>query len=239
MTGAPVDLRDIPVVSLKRIREVTQNFQIMQVEDFNPAGDSEGHEYSWSIISPAVLFRDNYSCRVCGKASFERVKSEKEFNKIHFSLQVHHIIPRKENGKSNFRNLITLCEDCHHRTFRNGYSGVPINDNSTLYDFNEKVLVAVPPDFVRDSDATVRTVQIREIARAFDDNTAQFRVYRTEGSSLNFQFPMISRTEFMRVLKNLAEKGMAHDYVTLIGNSNRREVPVRVFTDQEGSLIFW
>lgn len=239
MSETPVDLRDIPVISLKRIREVTQNFQIMQVEDFNPEGDSDGPEYSWSTISPAILFRDNYSCRVCGSASFERVKSEKEFNKIHFGLQVHHIVPRKESGKSNFRNLITLCESCHHRTFKNGYSGVPVNENSTLYDFNENVTVAVPPDQVLDVHPSLRNVQIKEIARVYDDATSQFRAHREEGSSINFSFPVVKRTEFMRIFRNLAEKGLVHSYATLTGVSNRREIPVKVFTDPDGSFIFW
>lgn len=239
MTGAPVDLRDIPSISLKRIREVTQNFKIMQVEDFDPDGDSRGEEYSWNTISPAVLFRDNYSCRVCGKASFERVRSEKEFNKIHFGLQVHHIVPRKENGKSNFRNLITLCEECHHRTFSNGYSGVPLHDNPTLENFNERLIVAATADMISDVDAPIWNVQLREMARVFDESRSQYRIFRTEGSSVNFRFPVIPRTEFMKLLRTLTDKGIVHSYTTLKGMSNRKEIYVKVFTDADNSLIFW
>lgn len=239
MTGAPVDLRDIPAISLKRIREVTQNFQVMQVEDFSPDGDSEGPEYSWSTISPAILFRDNYSCRVCGKASFERVRSEREFNKIHFGLEVHHIVPRREKGKSNFRNLITLCEGCHRRTFRNGYSGVPLYDNSTLDDFNEKVVVAVTADMAVDINAPVRNIRLKELARVYDNTTSQYRICRTEGSSLDFQFPVMPRTEFLRLFRALSDKGVIHSYTTLIGISNRKEIPVKVFTDTENLPMFW
>ncbi len=237
MSSKPVDLRDIPQISLKRIREVTQNFALTQVGDFNPSGDSDGPEYSWATISPAVLFRDNYQCRVCGEAKFERVKSEKDFNKIHFGLQVHHIIPRKDNGKSNFGNLITLCEDCHHRTFKGGYSGVPVVENSTLYDFNECVVVAVPPDMIMSDD--MRSVTLKEIGRVFDQATSRYRVIRSEESSMNFVFPSISRLEFLKLFRSLAENGTVSDYMTLNGISSRRDVPVKVFTDTDGSIILW
>lgn len=239
MNTAPVDLRDIPQIGLRKIREVTQKFALMQVEDFSAAGDSSGPEYSWNTISPAILYRDNYSCRVCGKAKFERVRSEKEFNKIHFSLQVHHIIPRKENGKSNFRNLITLCEDCHHRTFRNGYSGIPIIENATLYDFNESVTVAVPPEMIPVEPEEIRAVTLREVARAFDQNTSQYRVFRHEDSSMAFHFPLLTRKNFLTVFRDLTDRGLVSDYVTLTGVSSRREIPVRVFTDSGGSIVLW
>lgn len=237
--GPAYDLRDIPLISLKKIREVTEKFSVMQVEDFNPNGDKNGPEYSWNMISPAVLFRDNYTCRVCGNVKFERVRSEKEFNKIHFDLQVHHIIPRKEEGKSNFRNLITLCEECHHRTFSNGYSGVPIRGNASLYRFNEKIVASVPPDFLSQNDYVMRTVTMKEMARVYDDSTSQYRAYRTEESSMNFRFPVITRMEFQRVFRSLADNGIVTSYLTLAGISNRKEIPVRIFTDANGSMLIW
>lgn len=239
MNDAPLDLRDIPSVTLKKIREVTQNFKIMEVEDFRPDGESDGPEYSWASISSAVLFRDNYSCRVCGKASFERVKSEKDYNKIHFGLQVHHIIPRKENGKSNFRNLITLCEDCHHRTFSNGYSGVPIGDNSTLYDFNENVNVAIPAEKVSSPDIRIKNARLKEIARVYDDSTSQYRIFRTEDSAIDTQISVMPRVEFHRLLKDLQLQDQVHSYMTLHGTANHREFPVKVFTDKDGKIILW
>jgi 5-methylcytosine-specific restriction endonuclease McrA len=41
---------------------------------------------------------------------------------------VHHIIPRKDGGAHNLKNLITLCEEHHKETFKNGYAGLEILD---------------------------------------------------------------------------------------------------------------
>lgn len=45
-----------------------------------------------------VLNRDNYKCTQCGEIE---------------GLQVHHIIPRSQNGSHEANNLITLCNICH------------------------------------------------------------------------------------------------------------------------------
>ena len=41
---------------------------------------------------------DGWECRICGQD---------------YSLEVHHIIPRKNGGNHNADNLITLCNGCH------------------------------------------------------------------------------------------------------------------------------
>lgn len=48
-----------------------------------------------------VLNRDNYTCQYCKG----RHKDSK--------LEVHHIIPRSQNGSDEESNLITLCHTCH------------------------------------------------------------------------------------------------------------------------------
>ena len=49
----------------------------------------------------ACLMRDSYRCQHCYKRSVR--------------LEAHHIIYRKNGGKDTLTNLVTLCEQCHHR----------------------------------------------------------------------------------------------------------------------------
>lgn len=51
-----------------------------------------------SLRKTEVQERDNYTCRVCGKAN---------------SLEVHHIVKAIHGGDSKLDNLITLCISCH------------------------------------------------------------------------------------------------------------------------------
>ncbi len=73
----------------------------------------------WWEVREEILERDDFTCRVCGF----RADSWHEARKLH----VHHIKPISKGGKCiDPDNLITLCEDCHKRTFRNKYRGVPM-----------------------------------------------------------------------------------------------------------------
>ena len=54
----------------------------------------------WQNIRKEALERDNYKCIICNK---ER------------NLEVHHIIPYRLIGKHELDNLVTLCEDDHHK----------------------------------------------------------------------------------------------------------------------------
>ena len=49
----------------------------------------------------ACLMRDGYSCQQCGKRSAR--------------LEAHHIVFRQHGGKDTLKNLLTLCERCHHQ----------------------------------------------------------------------------------------------------------------------------
>jgi hypothetical protein len=71
---------------------------------------TEGHPlYKWQYqqsnrldenVRKAVLLRDHYACKMCGKQKCR--------------LEVHHIQPRRLHGGDSIYNLITLCEMCHH-----------------------------------------------------------------------------------------------------------------------------
>lgn len=53
----------------------------------------------WLKLQDKIKRRDNYQCRKCNSE---------------IGVSVHHITPRKKGGKSEQRNLITLCEECHN-----------------------------------------------------------------------------------------------------------------------------
>lgn len=83
--------------------------------------------YSVTYCCAAVLQRDGYTCRACGRRDGPR--------------EVQHILPRCQMGADHPRNLVTLCRSCHLKTFRFGYRGIPgvvgsgMRDNRTLEDF--------------------------------------------------------------------------------------------------------
>jgi predicted restriction endonuclease len=62
-------------------------------------------KYSWR---KRILERDDNVCRCCKGA----VKDE--FRKRQFSLEAHHIIPRRHGGLHIVKNGVTLCKFCHN-----------------------------------------------------------------------------------------------------------------------------
>jgi len=78
--------------------------------DFDPKGSREPERRSWGWMRRLCFLRDDYRCRLCGKPAHE----------------AHHIIPRKDGGTHNLRNLISLCEKCHKDTYRQGYGGIEV-----------------------------------------------------------------------------------------------------------------
>ena len=72
----------------------------------------------WWEVREKILDRDNYTCQSCGF----RAQSWQDAEKLH----VHHIKPLHKNGKCiDPDNLITLCENCHRKTFKHKYMGKP------------------------------------------------------------------------------------------------------------------
>lgn len=57
------------------------------------------------IINPKVRARDNYKCCFCGKNVLE----------VNSSNTIHHLIPARYGGKTEEKNLITICMFCHQR----------------------------------------------------------------------------------------------------------------------------
>lgn len=82
-------------------------------------------------IRKAVIIRDNYKCKECSKSNC--------------ILEVHHIVPRRYNGKNNLGNLITLCTKCHQKTegkeekFIEHYQKM-INGKNIRFDYAQHVM---------------------------------------------------------------------------------------------------
>jgi len=57
-------------------------------------------ENEWQQMREAVLERDDYTCQGCG-------------SDVQHNAPIHHIVPLGCGGTNTYRNLITLCEQCH------------------------------------------------------------------------------------------------------------------------------
>ena len=97
----------------------TCKFLIENTPDFDENGSKDKGTTSWKTANILALRRDDCHCRVCGE-SYHRENP----------VEVHHIIPRKDGGTHNLKNLITLCERHHKETFRNDYAGLKLLDVS-------------------------------------------------------------------------------------------------------------
>ena len=89
--------------------------------DFIPEGASTDDldcRYSWTATMNLVGQRDGWRCRVCGGKGVQKTKYA-------HTIEIHHIIPKKDGGADHPLNLITLCNICHQKTFRNNYAGIP------------------------------------------------------------------------------------------------------------------
>jgi len=62
---------------------------------------SSGVSADWANIREAVLRRDDYKCKECGKLCRSA------------EADVHHLLPRSAGGPDEPSNLVTLCDGCH------------------------------------------------------------------------------------------------------------------------------
>ena len=101
------------------IRVINQLLKFVNIKEFhledvaiNIRAMTDGYKpYKWQYqisnrldenIRKAVILRDNYKCKECGKSNCV--------------LEVHHIKAKRYGGKNNMGNLITLCSKCHQKT---------------------------------------------------------------------------------------------------------------------------
>ena len=82
-------------------------------------------------IRKSIILRDGCKCMECGKSNCV--------------LEVHHIVPKRLNGKNNQDNLITLCSSCHDKTkgqeesFIKYYQSM-INGKNIRFDYAQHVM---------------------------------------------------------------------------------------------------
>ena len=98
-----------------------------EIHDYSKDGSTEDVNIPWSAAKLITLERDRYSCRICGKSPMIS-ENKGGVERLRVEVEVHHIIPRIAGGSNSTSNLITLCKDCHIKTFKNNYTGVPSFD---------------------------------------------------------------------------------------------------------------
>ncbi len=224
---------EIPRLSPSLLRTVSERFGIEHVCDFTPHGRKGKNSAPWKRISSAVLVRDSYACRVCGKSSLSDLSTAKGTRQMHFAVQVHHIAPRKDGGSDSFENLITLCEECHRRTFKDNYSGVP-GTRITLSTFGEMVSVAVPQDSLQSMKVDCNC-RLLDYGRYFDTELNEYSVRERIGSSIDLSVIKMKMSAFQDIAKVLEVEYGATGYVTM--NVSCKEMLVKIFIDDLGNLL--
>ena len=224
--------KDIPVLDPVVIRKVRETYGIQSVEDFSPEGDRRSKPIPWKKISASVMMRDGYSCRVCGKSDLELVNSSTKYNKLHLGLEVHHIIPRKDGGSDSFSNLITLCEECHRKTFSNGYSGIPADpEDVSLYRYEKDINLALMPEMA-EQGMRIRNGTLKNYQRSESGFIVPY-----EGSGIQVFYTPLSLSDYRNIILQNHDSHLIHDYVTMNIRSNGEKTRVRVLKDTEGHYL--
>ena len=229
--------KNIPRLPESSLDVVSNKFQLSEVYDFDPNGDSTGKSVPWGTISKAVLFRDNYSCRICERSSLSNVQSEGRYDKLHLNVQVHHIIPRKDGGKDTFSNLITLCEECHRKTFSNGYAGLPVDGQSTIYNFDYRIKLCVQPSWFVGVKVELFRGELKNYRRVFDQEENVYRIVPSNGNSLKLAIADLTRTEYREIIAELTGEFSINDYTTMKVYSEKGRQNARILLNDRGEYL--
>lgn len=229
--------KNIPRLAESGLDIVSAKFQISEVSDFDPDGDAAGKSIPWNTISRAVLFRDNYSCRICERSSLSNVHTENRYDKLHISVQVHHIIPRKDGGSDTFRNLVTLCEECHRKTFSQGYAGLPVTGQSTIYNFEYRIKLCIQEPWLYGAGIKMRRAELKDYRRVFDPGENEYLVVPSPGDSLALSVAEITRDQYGRIVSSLRSEFSIYDYITMKVNSENGRESARILMDSRGRLV--
>ena len=229
--------KDIPRLSDVRLSIVSDMFRIAHVEDFSPDGDREGKNIPWPTISRAVLLRDDYRCRVCGKGNFSSISPSDPYDKVHFDIEVHHIIPRKDGGSDTFQNLISLCSECHHNTYSNSYSGVPVKNTMSLFEFEKRIYLAIPPE------STLRQGEVRlpgflkDYRRIFNEETGKHTIVPVRGAKIPIEAISLTIEQYRKTVLETLHILDVRDFRTMIASFARKEEKCRFLVDNDGNLL--
>jgi 5-methylcytosine-specific restriction endonuclease McrA len=66
--------------------------------------------WQWRELRRQVYERDEWTCRDCGVHCHNKIQSRNERGR---RIQAHHIVSRRDGGKDEIDNLMTLCMSCH------------------------------------------------------------------------------------------------------------------------------
>ncbi len=229
--------RNIPRVPISHLQKVSDAFSLASVSDFSPDGDRDSPGIAWQRISRAVLMRDHYSCRICGNGSFGEVNSSHSFSKHHLAVQVHHVIPRSAGGTDSFKNLITLCEDCHRKTFKGGYSGIPVSSQMSLDWADERINLCLPLEVAAMLSLPHRKTIISNFSRVLDDSTGARTATIASGSVMECALLSLRRGRYLEIVGKLAEDFELDNYETFMISERLRETTCRVLSSDRGYFL--
>lgn len=104
MAGRPASNHHVHVIGDVTYKELGTFLRAQQREIWNEYYGEEAKPKSsgWLRLRFAVLKRDNYHCRLCGRGVEDGVK-----------LEAGHIVARAKDGKDEMDNLLTMCSDCN------------------------------------------------------------------------------------------------------------------------------
>lgn len=229
--------KEVPKLPGVKLEEIAEISRITQVDDFSPEGDADGKSLKWPMVSKAVLIRDGYSCRVCGRSDFTNFSTADQYNKVHLAVQVHHITPRKKGGKDTFRNLITLCEECHRKTFSNDYSGLPVSGQTSIYGFEKRIALSLRPEWERLASRKTASGILRDHVRAFDTGSNRYRVVPKKGENIQITVADLSLAEYSEICRVANSESNAVDYITMFAETERGREKVRFYISGENEII--
>ena len=91
------------IIPVQNIIVETAEFDTHKLKNPNIQGIEyqNGEKKGYYNVKQAVLSRDKYTCQIC------KEKQKK--------LEVHHILPKSQGGSNRMDNLVTLCNECHHK----------------------------------------------------------------------------------------------------------------------------
>lgn len=228
--------KEVPRLSHSRLDEISDISRITDVRDFNPDGDSAGKSLKWPMISKAVLIRDSYACRICGKSDFTSFSTADQYSRVHLAVQVHHIVPRKNGGKDTFSNLITLCEECHRKTFSNDHAGLPVTSQTTIYGFEKRISLCVRDEWLR-TRIPVSDGSLKDYGRAFDTSVNRYRIVPRKGEHIPVRVADLSMQQYRDICEVAHTESSAVDYATMYAETARGKERIRLFISSEGEFI--
>lgn len=155
------------ILPISKIYVETANFDIQALKNPNIVSEAyqRGEMYDFRNLREYIFFRDNYTCQICHKNSFQDGAI----------LRMHHLEYWKDNKSNTPANTITLCNKCH--TSRNH------EKNGPLWGLKATQKSFKPETFM----ATVRKMIITELCKEYTIPVAETFGYLTKSKRIDLQ----------------------------------------------------